>query len=556
MKKIVRRSAAVFLAVLFACLSALGSALAANSPDPPVSPAPQSAGDHVLRSALVNTAQAKNTTVMVYMIGSDLESRRGLATDDLNEMMAADLGENVNLVVQTMGCTEWKNDIVRADTAERFTIENGQMILQDDSLGQLDSTDAQTLADFIGYCRDHYPANRNILLLWDHGSGPVYGYGYDEYQGLNESLTLDEIRSALDLAGLSFDFIGMDACLMGSLETCCALCPYSDYLVASEDFESCDGWSYQGWLSALGQDVSISTPELGKMIVDDFVAESEQAGEDGVLSMIDLRYAALLSATWVDFAYANDSALVSANYSWKATPTSRVSDPSQRTDATFHMDDYYVTDLLAVASTVNSEGAAPLASALSSAVVACATTDGDSYMTGVSVTLPYGNSPFYQSLIPIFRNCGFTDTYLEWLGTFADCLESDVYYDDWETWMSEWSSWEDYHQQQDNSAEWETWADEHQETMEGIIEWKIDDDSGVWQWDAHSQVYYCRFPNGDTAYQNPLNSHYYYHSASDDTWWQWRMRLWNWEQCDNPNYPVNPEDSAAVEPSEVSDAVG
>ena len=66
------------------------------------------------------------------------------------------------------------------------------------------------------------------------------------------ALTIDEIQRAISDSGVKFEMIGFDSCLMGGLETACALCDYSDYLIVSEDFESGSGWEYQNWLSLLG----------------------------------------------------------------------------------------------------------------------------------------------------------------------------------------------------------------------------------------------------------------------------------------------------------------
>lgn len=480
-----------------------------------------------IRAPLTDVANAEQATVMVYMIGSNLESQGGYASADLEEMMAAELGEQVNVVVQTMGCTRWSNDAIRSDTAERFTIENGALVLQDDTLGQLDSTAPQTLTDFIRYCTENYPAGRNILLLWDHGGGPVYGYGQDENQGSEASLTLDEIRSALENAGAVFDFIGMDACLMGCLETCCALYPYADYLVASEDFEPSNGWDYQGWLTALGKNVNLSTEELGEIITADFVAESDAVKGDGILSMIDLGCTELLSAAWTEFAYANDSALTSANYSWKMTPTARSS----------RQDDYYITDILAVSAMVNPEGASSLASVLSAAVVACGATAGDSSMTGLSVTLPYGDSAFYQKAAEVYLNCGFSETYLEWLGTFADCLQSDTYYDNWDAWTAEWNSWEDYHSKVSDGSLGELLTEAATDSMLASGDEEDEDtDDSAWVRSAGGGVSYSILGSGDVLYQDPETHLCYCHVFADDSWWVWHMRELCWKRCEDPGF--------------------
>ena len=64
-------------------------------------PVPTEDGD--LRAFYTDVANAESVTVMVYMIGSDLESEDGSATDDLLEMADAALSENVHLVLQTGG---------------------------------------------------------------------------------------------------------------------------------------------------------------------------------------------------------------------------------------------------------------------------------------------------------------------------------------------------------------------------------------------------------------------------------------------------------------------
>ena len=46
---------------------------------------------------------AANATVMVYMNGSDLETEAGEATTDISEMLSSGIGDNVNVVIQTMG---------------------------------------------------------------------------------------------------------------------------------------------------------------------------------------------------------------------------------------------------------------------------------------------------------------------------------------------------------------------------------------------------------------------------------------------------------------------
>ena len=92
---------------------------------------------------------AKSATVMVYMNGSDLESESGEATADISEMLESGIGKNVNVIIQTMGTKDWQDYGISADTAQTYKIENGQLVLIRDNLGQLDSTSKDTLSEFI-----------------------------------------------------------------------------------------------------------------------------------------------------------------------------------------------------------------------------------------------------------------------------------------------------------------------------------------------------------------------------------------------------------------------
>jgi hypothetical protein len=151
-------------------------------------------------------------------------------------------------------------------------------------------TDPTTLSSFIQYCSKNFPANRNELILWDHGGGSVSGYGYDEKFKSSGSMNLAGIRQALQNGGVKFDFIGFDACLMATAETALMLNDYADYLVASEETEPGIGWYYTNWLTNLGNNTSLSTVEIGKNIVDDFVVKCDEKckGQKTTLAVIDL----------------------------------------------------------------------------------------------------------------------------------------------------------------------------------------------------------------------------------------------------------------------------
>lgn len=210
-------------------------------------------------------------TLMVYMIGTDLESRSGMGTSDLNEMLYANIGSSrVNVLVETGGCKRWHNSVIKAGKIQRWTVsDKGLGLLTEKEASPMTYEDE--LADFIRYCADSAPANRYMLILWDHGGGSVSGYGYDETFP-NATMDIGEIAKALDEGGVKFDFIGFDACLMATLENAIAVEPYADYLIASEESEPGTGWYYTNWLKMLNENSSTNTLNLGRQICDDFTS--------------------------------------------------------------------------------------------------------------------------------------------------------------------------------------------------------------------------------------------------------------------------------------------
>ncbi len=410
---------------------------------------------------------AQSATIMIYMNGSNLESRYGSATDDIAEMLRAGCGSNVNVIIETLGTKRWHNYDIASDTAQRWRVNGSELELVQDHLGQLDTTAEETLSDFIGWSAANYPADRYILLMWDHGGGAVYGYGYDEWQSQEASLTLDEIRGALEQhSDVHFDFIGMDACLMSSLEVCMVLTPYCDYSVLSEDFESGIGWYYTDWMKKLEADPGIGTVELGKVIVDTMLAANQADhinGDETTLAVIDESRVEELFQAWVNFAYANEDVLLGKNYSTERHSKGRVlplavsalrydGGSSDAYTDDYDFSDYYVTDIMAVASNTGGEGTEELETALSGAVAYMDSSSAET-LTGIGVTLPYGDSYFYEEMQRIFSNCALDADYIEWLQKFVYADGSGNFYD-YNEWYENWGGWSSFYAQlQESSSE-------------------------------------------------------------------------------------------------------
>ncbi|MEG1661319.1 MAG: clostripain-related cysteine peptidase, partial [Clostridiales bacterium] len=246
-------------------------------------------------------------TVCWYLCGSDLESKDGAATDDLLEMMAVQLPQNVKIVIQTGGASEWQNDIVSADTLQRYVYDQDGLTLVDEqpsaSMGQQD-----TLADFLAFARKNYPANRTAVILWNHGGGSVSGASFDELYDM-DSLDLAEMRGAFAAVfGTNkhqppVDVIGFDTCLMATVDVANTFCDIGKYLVASQEVEPGNGWLYSGWIGAMAENPTIEPLALSQAICDTYVEGCKIAGtEDEItLSVINLALVENLVDAYDDF---------------------------------------------------------------------------------------------------------------------------------------------------------------------------------------------------------------------------------------------------------------
>ena len=139
-------------------------------------------------------------TLMIYMCGTDLESRSKMGTMDLQEILSATTNNtNLNILVYTGGCRQWQNNVVSNSKNQLYQIRNGQIqLLGEESARSM--TDPNTLVGFIQTCAQAFPANRNMLIFWDHGGGSLSGYGYDEKYASSGSMPLANIDKALKAA--------------------------------------------------------------------------------------------------------------------------------------------------------------------------------------------------------------------------------------------------------------------------------------------------------------------------------------------------------------------
>lgn len=358
---------------------------------------------------------ADTVTVMLYMCGTDLESKYGMSSSDLQEIANAKYGDNVKIIVYTGGCSRWKTSGISSSTNQIYQVVNGglKLLVSDD--GAKPMTDPNTLSAFIQYCNQNFPANRNELILWDHGGGSVSGYGYDEKYQSSGSMSLSGISQALKNGGVKFDFIGFDACLMATAETALMLNDYADYMVASEETEPGIGWYYTNWVTNLGNNTSLPTVEIGKNIVDDFVTKCAEKcrGQKTTLSVIDLaEFANTVPSNLTAFSKSISTKISNQEYQEvsQARYSAREFAQSSKIDQ---------VDLVHLAENMNTSEGKELSKAIRSAVKYNRTSSNMSNAYGVSIYFPYKRTSYVDKACSTYSQIGMDSEYSNCIRQFA-----------------------------------------------------------------------------------------------------------------------------------------
>jgi len=381
--------------------------------------------DQKLDTAVAAGSRAKRTTilgggkdtvtVMVYMCGTDLESKNSMGTRDLMEMIGAEFGDNVHVLVYTGGAKKWNNQVISASKNQIYEVVSGGLRLLVENAGSPAMTDPSTLSSFIQWCAKNYPANRNELIFWDHGGGSVSGYGYDEKYASSGSMSLAGIDSALKSAGVTFDFIGFDACLMATAENGLMLEQYADYMIASEETEPGIGWYYTDWLTALGKNTSMATTEIGRKIVDDFVTTcaSSCKGQPATLSVVDLaELANTVPASLKTFSQSLSTLITNNQYQQVSAARNGTREFARSTKID-------QIDLVHFAQNLgNAEGKA-LSEALLGAVKYNRTSSDMNNAYGLSIYFPYRKASSVDQAVRTYDAIGMDESYAQCIREFA-----------------------------------------------------------------------------------------------------------------------------------------
>lgn len=369
-----------------------------------------------LRAKYTDTANSESVTLMIYMLASDLESNGGFATADLSEMEEASFGENINVIIQTGGTSYWDNTLMTDGTCERWQlVDDGFVLLED--IGMQNMASPRGLTDFITYAASNFPADRYALVLWDHGGGTMWGYGYDE-NFPNDSIDLHEMDNALSNAGIKFDFVGFDACLMSTLEVAYMMENHADYLIASEETEPGCGWYYTNWLAAFDENPQIDTVELAKLIIDDYIYNCNDLDYESAatLSVVDLREIPYAYDMVCDFLEDSEAELNNYHYDIVSRARSDAKDYGEG--------EYQQIDIADLAYRLSVEGADEVIDAIKSAVKYRNQTDNMRGSHGLAMYFPYTDYEYFNYVSDLQRAIGIGDEYTGFFELFLNVMMS------------------------------------------------------------------------------------------------------------------------------------
>lgn len=376
--------------------------------------------------AVTQAASVAPYTILVYMVGSDLETGGGAATDDILEMAAVGSTKNVNVVIETGGAKSWNNKIVSSKVNQRFLVTKDNLKLVKNDLGNRSMGKQSTLQDFLIWGVKTYPAKKYAVVLWDHGAG-AEGFGYDEKNPNNDPmLTLNEINGALKAATAvskqKFELVGFDACLMASIETATSIKDYANYMVASEELEPGHGWNYTPVLQSLNKKPTSTGAELGKYIVDGYKV---QANQQKTLNQVTLSVVNLSKVNAINVALEAfiKKAGVDIKDPERIVPLSKARAKAEDYgDAGAHGGTTDMADLYSIANNLTDiypKEAAALMQSINNSITYKLTSVSKPNANGLSIYFPCKDKGNFKTKLTDYVNTGYLKSYQQFLGTYV-----------------------------------------------------------------------------------------------------------------------------------------
>lgn len=353
---------------------------------------------------------------MVYLDGdSDLDA---FARRNLEQMTEVGSTGAVNIIVQFDG--------FGPDTpAVRYKVEKGSLTKLAD-LGEINTASTDAISNFLTSSITSFPAAHYALILWDHGDGwkgmlSDWGNNGVKSPEFPISAIAGGIRTAETTTGRKIDIIGIDACIMATVEAAYEFKDVADFLVASQELVQLTGWDYQGLFSSLMADPLRDPENMARLMVDSYqkYIESNPSLNDSRSQTIS---AVRLGAKIEAVAQAVDQVAGKLIQEIQDTASlhetlSRLTNVRlevQKFDLEVHRDTY--VDLFNLATLLGAEGE-PIQKAIGDAVVTAWHGTARPGASGISIVFPNLQALYDQAILTGYS--GYDPDYINAGGTRA-----------------------------------------------------------------------------------------------------------------------------------------
>lgn len=200
-------------------------------------------GAVIISGNFIPTKKSGKRTIMMYIVGSNLESDSGIITADLAAIDPSKIDlTNTNVLIYTGGTKKWHNFIKNDENAIYLLTSTGFKKIK--AYPKTNMGDANTLTDFLNYSYTNYPAGNFNLIMYDHG-GAIDGAIYDDFT--DDNLSLEDFANALKKSKFNsknkLQTVLFRTCLNGTLEVADVFKDYAEYLIASEEVTYGAGYS-------------------------------------------------------------------------------------------------------------------------------------------------------------------------------------------------------------------------------------------------------------------------------------------------------------------------
>jgi len=267
-------------------------------------------------------------TVMVYVNAKNNLEQYGLK--DVNEMEMIGSTPEVNIVAElgringySTADGDWKG-------SRRYLVQKDADINKITSpvLLEIPKSDMgkwENLVEFVKWSQEKFPARNYALVVWNHGSGwnktgepEGKGISYDDET--HNHITTQQLAQALQATG-KLGILSMDACLMQMMEVAYEARKGAEYIVASEETEPGDGYTYDTFLGPLVAKPGMGAAELSKLMVDAYTDHYQQIGQGATQSSVNtaaLDKLAVLADGWTAAVMASGDTVGAKNARAKA----------------------------------------------------------------------------------------------------------------------------------------------------------------------------------------------------------------------------------------------